>query len=306
MKRTLRAIFPTEEHDPDLGFTYFGHAGRPFGAAAPAPSWHKAWWCAQLALLAYTNEQAVVDRCLAPAGLTGQLHAAGNNQCLLAHDGAGNAWLAFRGTEIVAPSHFNLPLSALVERFRASGWDWLGNLNLVPVAWRHGTGRVHQGFQDGFEALATNTTWAAEVERVSHASLWLTGHSLGGALATLAAASPLGARAAGLYTFGSPPVGDSAFGHAVRVPHLRFVNGRDAVPRVPLGAVGFEHHGQPVERPVESVSGLFAHVGVRDGVAGLVQFLSPGGDALPAGFSHHAPLLYVAQCAAHLDQPLLA
>lgn len=302
MKRTFRALFPTEEHG--LGFHWFEQAAaRPFDAASRAPSWNKAWWCAQLALLAYTNDPKVVDRCLANGGLQGRLHSVGNHQCLLAHDGAGNAWLAFRGSEIVTPSSFNLPLGDLVARLTASGWDWLGNFRFKPVAWKHGAGRVHEGFQDGYEALIRDEKWKAEVERVSRASLWLTGHSRGGAFATLAAASPLGVRAAGLYTFGSPPVGDATFGQAIRPVHRRFVNGNDAVPRVPLAMVGFEHHGQLVQCALGSVVELFHHVGIHDGMAGWLQFLSPDGDSVPGPFAHHAPLLYVAQCVRH-DGPL--
>lgn len=305
MKKTLRAIFPTEERDPHLGFQYFDQAAaRPFEPMSTAPSWRKAWWCAQLALLAYAADEDWVAGRLALAGWRGKLFTHGRQQCVLAHDGAGHAVLAFRGTEIVTPSDFGRPLPALLERFRASGWDWAGNLDFRPVPWPHGGGQVHKGFLEGHDVMERHPELRASLQEVAQGSLWLAGHSLGGALATLAAASPLGSRAAGLFTFGAPPGGDAAFAETVRVPHCRFVNGDDAVPRVPLGAVGFVHHGRLVHRPVASATGLFARVGVHDGVAGLLQFLSPDADALPGAFVHHAPLLYVAQCVANLEQPL--
>ncbi|HEV2714620.1 MAG TPA: lipase family protein [Terriglobales bacterium] len=101
-------------------------------------------------------------------------------------------------------------------------------------------GAVHDGF-----ARLLARAWKqiqAEVVRLQDnaQSLWLTGHSLGGALAALAtAAFTFSARMPvnGLYTFGQPRVGDvpfctqcdSHFGDAT----FRFVNNDDIVTRVP-------------------------------------------------------------------------
>jgi triacylglycerol lipase len=76
--------------------------------------------------------------------------------------------------------------------------------------------------------------------------LWITGHSLGAALATLAASRLSGdgsVRLQGAYTFGSPRVGDGAFGTAIGVPIYRFRNDSDIVPHLPLGLL-FRHVGQ--------------------------------------------------------------
>jgi hypothetical protein len=90
--------------------------------------------------------------------------------------------------------------------------DWLTNVNVIPrsTAWGH----VHSGF-----AEATETFWPEIPSRVREARdagrrVWLTGHSLGGAIAMLAAAK-LAANDEGdvdlLCTFGQPPVGNSSF-----------------------------------------------------------------------------------------------
>src|SRR5262249_54451343 len=76
--------------------------------------------------------------------------------------------------------------------------------------------------------------------------VWLTGHSLGAALATLAAARwAAGHRVQGLYTFGSPRVGNAAFAATVPGPCYRFVNNNDVVTRLPPPGLfaGYRHVG---------------------------------------------------------------
>ena len=296
MKNTLRALFPTEEHG--LGFRYFdGAAAWPFEPAHGGPHWRKAWWCAQLALLAYTRDEDRVAQCLARGGLQGRLIRSGQAECLLAHDGHGHAWLAFRGTEIVTPTDAGGSLAGLVERFVASGWDWRLNLDFLPVAPVEGQPeKVHRGFLAALQSLEDSKLREA-VAAVSLSSLWLTGHSLGAAIATLAAGTAWGRRASGLYTFGSPAVGNAAFGHSLHVPHVRIVNGRDAVPLLPPPGLGAVHAGRLAHLDVPSCAEVFEAVGVRDEPAGLLDALSPSADTVAAGFAHHAPLMYVAQCA---------
>ena len=66
-------------------------------------------------------------------------------------------------------------------------------------------------------------------------TLWLTGHSLGGALATLCA--QMFNEVQGVYVFGSPRVGDTAFAAAYARPLWRFCNDGDVVVTVPLNGV---------------------------------------------------------------------
>jgi hypothetical protein len=82
--------------------------------------------------------------------------------------------------------------------------------------------------------------------------LFITGHSLGGGLATIAAyrLMKMGLNVTGLYTFGSPRVGNGAFVRSfLKLAHrrtdggiYRFVNHNDAVARVPppLGLFGVD------------------------------------------------------------------
>src|SRR4030095_11282596 len=64
------------------------------------------------------------------------------------------------------------------------------------------------------------------------ATFWFTGHGFGGALATLAALQHM--KVAGLYTFGSPMVGDRLFQRAFEIPAWRFVNNTDVLARLPI------------------------------------------------------------------------
>ena len=63
----------------------------------------------------------------------------------------------------------------------------------------------------------------------SGCKLWITGHSLGAALATLCA-SRYG-NVQGVYTFGSPRVGNNGFKEKLQVKIYRVVNNDDIVAR---------------------------------------------------------------------------
>lgn len=130
--------------------------------------------------------------------------------------------VAFRGTE---------PLNVK---------DWIidARFSLVPGP----GGRVHRGFSEslargGEKCLVRRLAGLAKPGR----RLWLTGHSLGGALATLAAAElaaqGLGASVGGVFTFGSPRVGDqgfaTAYDAALRDRTWRLVNEDDFVAHLP-------------------------------------------------------------------------
>ncbi|GEM_PF-837994 len=122
--------------------------------------------------------------------------------------------------------------------------DWLSNLDLASRQWP-GHGELHNGFLACYERVKNLVL--AEVSKGGRAKkLWLTGHSLGGALATIAAADLTSAHVvAGVHTFGQPRLGDQSFQRFIE-QHLpnkffRFVNDDDIVPRIPPG---FEHVGK--------------------------------------------------------------
>jgi hypothetical protein len=69
--------------------------------------------------------------------------------------------------------------------------------------------------------------------------LFLTGHSMGGALAVLTACrlARAGRPAIATYTFGSPRIGDAAFCAGYALPTYRVVNRLDLVPEMPLASM---------------------------------------------------------------------
>lgn len=74
-------------------------------------------------------------------------------------------------------------------------------------------------------------------QQIPSRGTWFTGHSLGAGLATLAAVED--GQASGIYTFGSPRVGDDEFrkwfDSHFGTQAWRFVNNRDIISRMPLG-----------------------------------------------------------------------
>jgi triacylglycerol lipase len=96
-------------------------------------------------------------------------------------------------------------------------------------------GRVHRGFVSAVEEV-----WPKVRELLGPAwrspPLWVTGHSLGGAMATLASVrlANEGYKVRAVYTYGSPRAGNKVFRQSYRLPHYRFVFDNDLVPHLPF------------------------------------------------------------------------
>ncbi len=111
--------------------------------------------------------------------------------------------------------------------------DWVTNLKTAQT--RGFGGAVHRGFLDAL-ALIWPQVWAKVIEaRDNEQTLWLTGHSLGGALATILAArfAEEGLEPYLTCTFGSPRVFSPKAASAYLPRLYRFVNKGDLVPTVP-------------------------------------------------------------------------
>lgn len=138
---------------------------------------------------------------------------------LRAADGA--ALLAFRGTQPDSLSDLGTDADAR------------------PVPWGRGPGLVHSGFQRAYESLHPGIDTWLRGEAAGRSQLLLCGHSLGAALACLAASLY---RPRLLFTLGAPRVGDADFVQGLAgVESMRVVNCCDLVTRLPPTALGYAH-----------------------------------------------------------------
>jgi triacylglycerol lipase len=118
--------------------------------------------------------------------------------------------------------------------------DWLANADFVQTDQRHGWGKTERGFSGVYDGNAPAII-AALRNAGALAQVFVTGHSLGGALATLCAADVRATLRAAttLYAFASPRAGDPAFAARFNeeCPEAwRIVNTEDIVNTVPLAA----------------------------------------------------------------------
>ncbi len=101
---------------------------------------------------------------------------------------------------------------------------------------------VHSGFFAAFNDLSSGQEgMQTAVDRIKQESkgvipIYITGHSLGGALAQIATAVFGSDQIAACYTFGSPRVGNGYFDLWVKPPSYRIENYADIVPQIPVVA----------------------------------------------------------------------
>lgn len=123
-----------------------------------------------------------------------------------------------------------------------------------------GGGMVHRGFNDYVDVLLDAERINALINhiRYSNEKLYLTGHSLGGAVAILTAARltelGLGDRIE-VITFGAPAVGDQSFVDRFdgRFPLTRITVSGDPIKRS-LRSLGYKHLGESIKyKPADSV-----------------------------------------------------
>ncbi len=190
------------------------------------------------------------DTCLAfPALNVTDVHAR-------VHDGHGfvaldaahdTLFLAFTGTDPLALRDY---------------WD---DLDFARVAFPGCDGCwVHRGFYHTYLELREQVLAAVDGHLEAHptaaATIHVTGHSMGGALAVFASLElvhTLGLRPTKLYTFGQPRIGNDAFRTFVQgslaaasCAHFRVTHHRDPIPHLPpQQPLGFRHEPQEVFYP---------------------------------------------------------
>lgn len=218
---TPETVFP-----PNLKHVYFEHGkDHPFRPRSRKFELVNAWWLAESSLLAYADP-GFATPAFKQAGFTSVkfLNTTGSTQCYVASNDA-FAIVAVRGTQVLK---------------RGSSVSWRDVLQDVVADGRFFLvdsgqgGFVHEGFAAEIAACWAPLAGYLDELRKSRGEdrkIWFTGHSLGAAIATLAADRDGGGQ--GLYTFGSPLVGDASFRDDFHVKTYRIVHHRDIVTRVP-------------------------------------------------------------------------
>jgi hypothetical protein len=238
----------------------------------PKGSLANANYLAAVSDLAYYNAPEGPEKFKAELGLDARLFSVGNTQAYVATDD-NHLVVAFRGTES--------PTS--LEGLK----DWLltdANNYLILPEGQIGTdfaaagvgARFHRGFMTALADIWEPVCTVVEAEvKKKERPLWVTGHSLGGALALLAAWRFLRRTldVYRVYTFGAPMVGDAtsvkAFDKELEGKVYRFVHGPDIVPKLPTVSLVSNAYGhcvtemhigvaQVAEAAVESAQDFFA------------------------------------------------
>lgn len=195
--------------------------------------------CTEMARLAYCRPETTfafdrnrIEQVLGGIGFQGCKffeHPTGPNgqgsHGFLAVDSVGKvSVLSFRGTDKDDPT------------------DLLDDANAILTDWDAG-GMVHRGFAGALKQIWDQV--AEALSAVADYKLLFTGHSLGAAMATLAASLHL---PSALYTIGSPRVGDADFVASLegkRLGNYRFVDCCDLVTTLPPELIGYRHVGKP-------------------------------------------------------------
>lgn len=280
---------------PGEAADHFRTPSPPFRPASRSFDPVNAWWLGELAGLVYRRgpEEDPIRRGLPPRERV--LASAG----LLETAAITNAGVF---CALVRPQGPEPAFAAAVFRGTTRDSRWADVLDARPAALRGG-GRVHRGFHNALERL-----WPGLEPRLrAFPGPWFyAGHSLGGALALLAAVRR---PARAVYTFGAPRVGDAdLMARLLRQAHFHLVTPWDPVPHLP----------RPVSRvpyaPLEPAwrFGRRGHLhppNADPGLAGSADAipwrqLLPRRRTPPEALSDHAPANYRARLAALLpDAP---
>jgi triacylglycerol lipase len=109
---------------------------------------------------------------------------------------------------------------------------------------KHGPGWVHTGFRAHARKILPDIQ--SYIAQHPGRAIYLTGHSLGGAMALYIAQELEWAGYDGiqLFTYGAPRLGNRSYVKNIKnIQHHRYVNSNDLVPRLPPAIFGYRHHG---------------------------------------------------------------
>lgn len=159
-----------------------------------------------------------------------------------------NIVIAFRGTPFLNKGGEPLQLAEAV----------FTDLDAGLISYAGMPGSIHRGFANTLPIVSAllstilqNLQALPHTPRHRHQRIWFTGHSMGGALAVLAAKEMYVQHhiLPRVYTYGAPRVGDRTFGQHYEPTHYRVERRKDLVP-----------YAFP---PYTLISGTYKHTGIR-------------------------------------------
>ena len=163
-----------------------------------------------------------------------------HSACVVIAEGRGATFVMFAGSD---PGKFE---------------DWVTDFDAMPSA----TG-LHTGFQKAVETVLPEILKAFAKRAAPAQPVFFTGHSLGGALAIVAASLVTIEPKVQVvvYTFGSPRTGDAKFfadyEKDLGGSTFRLINGTDIVPTVPPSlSGGYRHVGQAIQCKTDGIFDL--------------------------------------------------
>lgn len=161
-------------------------------------------------------------------------------------------------TQMLWAEHRTEPI--VIISFRGTEPDEYTDIAADLVAWKKdldGYGSAHAGFQGAYGGVESILKEKLQAESGRGLQVWVTGHSLGGALASLATTTIMdhiktdsSYSLRGIYTYGMPRVGDTEYAEKIELGYetndvraMRFRNGDDIVTQVPWQWMGFRQTG---------------------------------------------------------------
>lgn len=210
---------------PNTEFPYFEASALPVNVAPDSFNLQLARFLAEASLLVYVEEEAFIAEALEKAGFpeTRFFSEEGTFAFLAIRDDA--LVLSFRGSETANRADYTTDAKIVQTQF----YDY---------------GTAHFGFVEAFEWIRSEIDEAiVGLVNQQERPVWVTGHSLGAALATLYGIHQYEIVDA-IYPIGSPRVGGIQFAQNTEslVNIYRIVNDNDIIPRLP-GPPFYRHVG---------------------------------------------------------------
>ncbi|HYN53622.1 MAG TPA: lipase family protein [Methylotenera sp.] len=176
-------------------------------------------------------------------------------------------------------------VALLAFRGTSNPGQWIRDVRILPMS--HPWGWIHRGFGKGIENIEEDyRKFLITINQLSGRKVWVTGHSLGGALAVIAAANlkidkvtPI------VYTYGQPrpSYGEFAERFAKELPSqlYRFINQSDIVARVPPDPF-YNHSGTPKRIINTNATGaIFGLVATNPDIEIIQQVVSTAEPEIP-------------------------